>query len=425
MSKTGKDYVVVVQAPAIGLGGGRFATESAFAIHLKALRADLGADFARLVVVAPQMQKSIYEKNLNSFGCITEDADGIVFVPAHENGVSPGQFWTKELIPFWKRLTVVLSSAGYVQTGLASDIKVPYLAVVNARVWLKRIPSTFIIDIDFRQMSRRFYRTGVWSRKSYLVNRLIHDPFKKLQVWLAVRASNLALLKSPSMVADYGAGRPHVKDFLDAAHSAREVVTHELLENRLAARAEKSRPLEVVYFGRFVPYKGLDLALDAVEHAIRRGANIRLTFIGSGECLDSLRRRAETPELRDAVTFVAPVPYGDQLFDLIDGADVTIAAPKTEDTPRAALDSMARGLPIVAFDIDYFKNLADKSGAVALAEWPSPESLADRLVELDNDRSSVAKMARHAVVFAQANTQEIWLKRRTEWTQAAYSAGRS
>ena len=424
MSKTGKDYVVVTQAPAFGLGDGRFVTESAYAIHLKALRADLGADFSRLIVVAPEMQKSIYEKNPNAFGCIAEDADGIAFVPAHKNGASPAQFWMKELIPFWKRLTGVLSSAGYVQTGLASDIKVPYLALVNARVWLKKIPSTFMIDIDFRQMSQRFYRTGVWSRKSYLVNRIIYDPFKSLQLWLAVRASNLTLLKSPSMVAAYGAGRPQVKDFLDAAHSTRDVVTQEHLENRLVAREEGNRPLEVVYFGRFVPYKGLDLALDAVEHARRRGANIRLTFIGSGECLESLRQRAETPELRDAVTFVAPVPYGPQLFDLIDRGDVTIAAPKTEDTPRAALDSMARGLPIVAFDIDYFKNLAAKSGAVVLAEWPLPESLAERLVELDKDRSSVAKMARQAVAFAQANTQEIWLQRRTEWTRAAYSAGR-
>lgn len=419
MSKVRKDYVLAVQAPARSLGNGSFDTESAFALHLKALRADLGSDFERLVLLAPEIPEDIHERNRAAYGRISEDQDGIAFVPIYEDGATPLQFWTKHALPLWRRLGDLLSNAGYVHSGLEENIWAPYMALVNVRAWMKGLPSTFVIDIDFRQMSYRFWRTGVWSRKSYIVNRLLHDPFKHLQVWLAVRSSKLVLLKSPSMVAAYGAGRPHVKDFLDAAHSAEDVVSDESLETRLSQRAGGKRPLEVIYFGRFVPYKGLDLVLEAVARAIAQGANVRLTLVGSGECLEGLREQSASLGLDHAVAFLPAVPYGPRLFEIVDRADVAIAAPKIEDTPRAALDAMARGVPIVAFDIDYFKNLAEKSGAVALAQWPSPASLGEQLVKLEQDRPAVARMARKGVAFARANTQEIWLDRRTKWTKAA------
>ena len=419
MSKARNDYVLVVQAPARALGDGTFVTESAFATHLKALRDELGDDFDRLVGLAPEIREDIYEKNRDTYGRISEDRDGITLVRAHEADIGPARFWTREALPLWTLLGRMLSDAGHVQSGLSSNFWIPYLALVNFRTWLKRVPSTFVIDIDFRQASYRYWRTGEWSRKSYYINRLLHDSFKRLQLWLAVRTSTLVLLKSPSLVAAYGVGRPYVKDFLDAAHGADDIVSDDGLEQRLSQHSNEERPLEVIYFGRFVPYKGLDLVLEAVENAIAQGARIRLTLVGSGECLASLREQSKSSALNSAVTFLPPVTYGPQLFELIDRADVAIAAPKAEDTPRAALDAMARGLPILAFDIDYFRNLAEKSGAVALAQWPLSTSLAEQLVALQRDRPLMARMARDAVAFARANTQEIWLDRRVKWLKAA------
>ena len=223
------------------------------------------------------------------------------------------------------------------------------------------------------------------------------------------------LLKSPSMVAAFGSRQANVKDFLDAAHSAADVISDERLEAKLVSRRGEHRRLEVVYFGRFVPYKGLDCIIEAVHLAVDQGAKINLTLIGTGECEGRLRQEVISRGLGDTVTFAPMVKYGPPLFQLVDRADVAVAAPKVEDTPRAALDAMARGLPIVAFDIDYFLNLSEKSGAIALAQWASPESLADRLVMLQNDRAIVERMARNAVAFARNNTQEFWLNKRVRW----------
>ena len=416
MESAKTDYIMAVQAPAFSLGEGRFATESAFAAHLKELKLALGSTFRRIVVIAPTFSKQHYEENRAILGELSAELDGITFVPAFDLATTPRLFWTKEAGSLYRRLRPAFADAGLLHSGLASDIWKPYLALINLLAFFKRVPMLFVVDIDFRQLSRRYYMSGVWNKKSYLINRCLHDPFKYMQVWLAVRACKLVLLKSPSMVAAFGTRQANVKDFLDAAHSAADVVSDERLEERLVSRRVENRRLEVVYFGRFVPYKGLDCVIEAVQLAVAQGAKVNLTLIGSGECEARLRQEVVNRGLGDIVTFVPLVKYGPSLFELVDRADVAVAAPKVEDTPRAALDAMARGLPIVAFDIDYFINLSEKSGAVALAQWPSPESLADRLVMLHHDRAILERMARNAVAFARNNTQEFWLSKRVRWT---------
>lgn len=416
MTRPKRDYVLAVQTAAYPLGNGRFAAESAFAAHLRMLQAGLAPSFDRLVVVAPTIPDAQYEASREVLEELSEERDHIAFVPAFDSSVTRWQFWTREAFPLWRRLGQAMSTASYVHSGIASDIWKPYLALLNLRAWLQRKPSTVVVDIDFRRTSQRYYALGAWSRKSYLVNRVLHDPFKHAQVWLAVRLSDLVLLKSPSMVSTFGGGRSNVRDFLDAAHSEKDVISDQDLERRLSSRQEPGRPLEAIYFGRLVPYKGIDYVIDAVARARALGAKVHLTLVGGGESLPALREQAASRGVEDAITFVDPVKYGPELFTLVDRADVAVAAPKVEDTPRAALDAMARGLPIVAFDIDYFRNLSEKSGAVALAQWPSPESLAEQLVKLQKDRAAVERMARKAVPFARSNTQEIWLRKRIDWT---------
>jgi glycosyltransferase involved in cell wall biosynthesis len=103
------------------------------------------------------------------------------------------------------------------------------------------------------------------------------------------------------------------------------------------------------------------------------------------------------------------------LFQLLNDAHLAIATPLAEDTPRASFDAFARGLPLLAFDITFYRDLA-ANGAVALAAWPSLESIAEQLVVLSNDRQRLARMAEAAVVYARENTQAYWLNKRISWT---------
>lgn len=412
------DYVIVVQAPAYALGADRFATESAFAEHLKALRHAVGPEFSRLVLIAPTLPETLYQQQKAFLGTLDAVSDGIVFIPAFPANVRAVQFWLRHARPLWGRLREAIIQAGVVHSGMSTDMWRPLMAMANVVAWKLKRPVVFVVDIDFRQHAWRLYRLGTWGIKAYLVNKLLHDPFKLAQCWLAPRMFELVLLKSASLVRDFGKGRAHVKNFFDTAHDAEHVLTPQALTQRQEWLKDPTQPLALAYFGRLVAYKGMDRVLEAVQIARSRGSDVRLTLIGAGESLSALQAQVHAAQLSAYVQFLPQVPYGPALFNQLHRVHCSVAAPLTEDTPRSAFDSMARGIPIVAFDITYFKDLAQASGAVTLATWPSALAMAEALIRLDQHRDEIASMAERAVAFAQDNTQQIWLNKRIGWTRA-------
>ena len=409
------DYVIAVQAPAYPLSDTCFATESAFAQHLRELRHSVGEDFEKVVLIAPALTEAEYAARRDHLGVVDFARDGVVFVPAHRTDTSARRFWLREASGLWRRIRDAVRTAGIVHSGVADDVWRPLMAMVNFAAWLSGRPVMFLVDIDFREHARRYRQVGLWNFRQYLVNRLIYDPLVYLQVWLAPRMFQLVLLKSASMVRDFGLRRAHVRNFYDTAHGADDVLSPAELAERNVMLREPDQPLEAVFFGRFVAYKGLDRAIEAVRLARAQGLDVRLTLIGEGECEASLRQQVAASGLQEAVRFLPPVPYGDPLFEQLRTKHVCVAAPLVEDTPRAAFDAMARGLPVVAFDISYFADLAQASGAVLLAPWPDPGGLAEGFRQLLSDRTRLSSMASAGVEFARSNTQAIWLERRARW----------
>ena len=411
------DYVICVQAPAYPLTPTSFATESAFAEHLRELRRSVGARFSKVVLIAPRLTEQQYQAKRAHLGTVSFEHDDVLYVPMHETSTSAKQFWFTHARSLWRSISAAVAGAEIVHSGMADDVWRPITAMVNVAAWRAGKPVIFVVDIDFRQHTRRFHQLGIWSLKSFLVNRLFYDPIKWIQVWLAVRMHALVLLKSASMVRDFGRGRPNVKNFYDTVHSLDDILSDGAFSQRQEWLVDKAAPLTLVYFGRFVPYKGLDRAIKAVQLARSQGEDVRLLLLGEGECEEGLRRQVADAALESAVTFRPQVSYGDLLFEEMAQAHMSIATPLVEDTPRAAFDSLARGLPILAFDISYFRDLAQDSGGVALSAWPDPAAMANELVSLGRDRPRIAAMATRGIAFARGNTQGAWMQQRARWVQ--------
>jgi len=410
-------YLIVVQAPAYRVRDGVFATEGAFGEHLRMLRDRLAPRFTQVLFAAPQLPRESYEAQKENLAHIDEAAERIEFVPLHPQDRGKLGFWTKDARDAWRRLRSAVERAEVVHSGLADDLWRPTMLFANVAAKAARRPLLFFVDIDFRNDTEMFKETGVWSGKTYWLNKLVYDPAKLAQVHLAPYYADLVLLKSGRMVREVGRGKEHVRNFFDTAHSAGQVIDDEALQARVTRLKDTDRPLRLVFFGRFVEYKGLDRTVRAVATARQRtGRDIRLELIGRGEERPRLEALVAQLDLRDAVTFRDPLPYGPELFAAVRESDVQIATPLVEDTPRAAFDAMAQGMPIVAFGIRYYRDLEEQSGAVRTADWPDPDALADAIADLDRDRDRLAQMARAGVRFARENTQEVWLERRVRWT---------
>lgn len=405
------------------LSGHECALESAFANHLIELRRKIGPEFDELVLVCASMTEPAYRRLAGHLAVIDSRITGVRYVPAYPDGISRVRFLSLYLWPTWRILNRMFAVPCVVHSGMSTQLAHPlmFMACLAAKAQGRVV--VFMVDIDFRKHSIRNRALGFWSLKSYLINRYLYDPLKWLQLWLAPRIFDLCLYKSRSLVSDFGKGRNNVRDFYDTAYGEKDIVDAQELNSRLLAAGDSNGPLRVTYFGRVVSYKGLDRVVSAVDIARRKGVDVVLRIIGDGESLDALRKQVRAAALQDYVEFIPPAPYGKALFRLVDENHVTVAAPLTEDTPRAAFDSMARGLPVIAFDITYFKDLEAASGAVMTTPWADATGLADAFARLQADRSELVRMSRAAVQFARENTQDIWLDRRVEWMRAAANIG--
>lgn len=139
---------------------------------------------------------------------------------------------------------------------MSNDIWRPLMAMVKLAAWRLGKPVVFIVDIDFRSHSWLLRQLGIWSLKSYIVNRLFHAPLRWLQVWIAPHVFDLVLLKSPNLVRDFGRGLPHVRNFFDTVHSAEQIVSDKALQRRLKVLRNPDKLLRLAYFGRLPTTKG-------------------------------------------------------------------------------------------------------------------------------------------------------------------------
>lgn len=397
------------------LPGGRFAAESAFCEHMRMMKRMLEPRVTHITVSGPAMSADEYARAKDHLGVIDE-SEGISFVPLHEAEVGTKEFWTRELLPLMKRLAHEVKRAELVHTGtshnLSRPIEFPAL-MLGALLGKKTIA---VVDIDLRNQAKMSFESGRWPLSSYLVTRGLYDPLRSLQMHAAARFCSLFLVKGRKLRDDYGEGSPRVKDFLDSAFSEAHIIPERALEEKLASLRDPSRPLALTYFGRLTAYKGVDRCIEAVALAAEHGAaDVTLEIMGAGEDERALREQVARLGLEGRVTFTAPVPYGPRMFEKLYGKHVLLAAPLSEDTPRSALDAMAAGMPILAYDTYYYRDMVP-TGAVEVVPWPSTAAMAEKIASYARNKAQLIPMSRAAVRFARENTQEAWLEKRVRWT---------
>jgi len=132
-----------------------------------------------------------------------------------------------------------------------------------------------------------------------------------------------------------------------------------------------------------------------------------------------LRRLTHELGLVGRVEFQPALPFGPRLFEELYGAHLSLAAPLIGDTPRSALDALAAGIPLLAFDTEYYASLVH-SGAVDIVPWPSVEALAARIAHYAEDKRRLQPLAQAGLEFARNNTQAAWLHARAQWTLALF-----
>lgn len=409
-----QQYLITVPAAGRRLPGQHFALESAFAQHLRELKHELGQRFDTIVVAMAYLDDSSYAALEHELTVIDEQREGIRFVPLYRFGCSKGEF-VRELPVLVPQIARLTRESAFVHSHFSYDLFRPIGALFCAFAKAFGKPVIAVDDIDRRRDADMFYRTGRWSIRTYLMCKYLYDPTREFLQRAYVRYVDMMLFKELQQVEDFGHGSEHVRLFLDPNFSLEHVVDDAFVARKQARLSDPELPLRVLYFGRLVPYKGVDKMLEAVARARQSGAQLSFDIMGSGEQSPALQAQCERLGLADIVQFLPPRPYGPAFFEVLRERDVLLACPLSADTPRSAWDALASGMPLVAFDTPFYSSLAGISRAVELTTWPEVEPLAAALQALAADKQQLAPLVRNAVLTARENSGASWLERRVSW----------
>lgn len=107
--------------------------------------------------------------------------------------------------------------------------------------------------------------------------------------------------------------------------------------------------LRIAYAGRLAEGKGLEVLLDAVARLAASGApTVSLDLVGDGPARGLLEDRAKALGIEERVSFAGHLARRAPYLDALAAADVFVSASPAEGFPKAVLDAMAAGLPVVA-----------------------------------------------------------------------------
>jgi 1,2-diacylglycerol 3-alpha-glucosyltransferase len=105
----------------------------------------------------------------------------------------------------------------------------------------------------------------------------------------------------------------------------------------------------VAGLGRLAPEKSVELLVEAFAAVTAESPLARLLLIGGGPSEAALRRRVEEPDLVGRVHLAGRRPRTEALA-LVKGADLFIAASRTETQGLVLAEALAAGLPVVALE---------------------------------------------------------------------------
>lgn len=184
---------------------------------------------------------------------------------------------------------------------------------------------------------------------------------------------------------------PHTTRRLIAA-GARDVETHPLGVD-LAAIAQARRAnveSDVIFVGRLLNHKGVDLLLRAIEILKDRRPDVRLVIIGSGPERAKLEMLVSDLGLDDNVAMLGKIEHDAEVYGLMRASKVLALPSRREGFGLVVIEGNACGLPVIT--LDHSDNAARdliRPGVNGFLARDCAEDIADRLHAALDQRSEL------------------------------------
>jgi glycosyltransferase involved in cell wall biosynthesis len=156
---------------------------------------------------------------------------------------------------------------------------------------------------------------------------------------------------------------------------------------RDAHRADQE--VDVLFVGRFIEQKNVDLIVHAVDQLRATGRDIRCTLLGEGPERDRIADLVDARGLSDHVSLLNPRDRYEDVLGLMKAADVFVLPSRREGFGITALESMACGTPVVT--VDHPRNAAGElvsDGGSGVVTEPTASAVAGGIKMASNKLAS-------------------------------------
>jgi glycosyltransferase involved in cell wall biosynthesis len=193
---------------------------------------------------------------------------------------------------------------------------------------------------------------------------------------------------------------PHVIPFFTSMMTAEQV--RRAVE--VAGTKRLSRPLRVLFSGRLVAAKRVDVLLEAVKLASERGVPLEVAIVGQGAEEAKLRAQAAQLRIEDKVNFVGALPF-DEALRWYDWAHcLVLPSTHSEGWPKVIAEAMCSGLVCVAVRHGQVPTMLEGRG-ILVSEGTS-EEFADALQAITHSPEKYTQIMQAASKWARQYSLE-------------------
>ncbi|MFN4354445.1 glycosyltransferase [Parvibaculum sp.] len=171
------------------------------------------------------------------------------------------------------------------------------------------------------------------------------------------------------------------KEYLQACYPAKEgavtfsgsnveidTPSEAVLKARLERSAGSRGPIVFGTIGSLTGrFKGIHVALESMALLKKSGVDWRYRILGGGDPA-SLRNQAQALGIADQVDFDGTLPAGEAVMNWLDEIDVYVHPSLREGVPRAVIEAMSRGCPVIATRVGGTPELLDAADLVPSAD---------------------------------------------------------
>lgn len=211
-----------------------------------------------------------------------------------------------------------------------------------------------------------------------------YAPWAYMQTRRAVRRANFALYVTDRFLQARYPSKGLTRGISDVALPPSE---EQVLQDRLA-RLEDSKGLNIGLMGNLSKIKGIDTALMALADPRLKQRHVTLQIV-SGDNRHYWEKEAQRLDVAHRVSFVGRLPGGGAVQRWLDSVDLYIQPSRAEGLPRAVIEAMSRGCPVLGARVGGIPELIESE----CVHRPGDHQDLARLIEQAEDREWLKQRA--------------------------------